>query len=326
LFSRGSAIARIIGENVKKFDIFDHNVRMYVYEEIVDGRKLTEIINTQHENVKYLPGYKLPENVTAVPDIVAACDDADVLVFVLPHKFIVSTCKPLVGKVKPGAIGLSLIKGFDIAAGGGGIELISNVIHKLLNIEMCVLMGANLAREVAEEKFCETTIGCRDPHNGLLLKRLIQTDYFRVTVIDDIPTIEVCGALKVGGLFVGSRTVFSLCVKCRFFVILYIRAREKPSSTASCPVSQDKQCCEAKPSWNANNGPLKSQPIEELEREMLNGQKLQGPETAEEVFTMLKNKNMLDRFPLFVAIHRICSHEIAPSEMIQCIKNHPEHM
>ncbi|KAL3229309.1 hypothetical protein MRX96_023625 [Rhipicephalus microplus] len=56
----GSAIARIIGLNVLKFDSFDNNVRMYVYEEIVDGKKLTEIINTQHENIKYLPGYKIP--------------------------------------------------------------------------------------------------------------------------------------------------------------------------------------------------------------------------------------------------------------------------
>ena len=36
---------------------------MYCYEETINGRKLTEIINTDHENVKYLPGYKLPENV-----------------------------------------------------------------------------------------------------------------------------------------------------------------------------------------------------------------------------------------------------------------------
>ena len=38
---------------------------MWVYEELVNGRKLTEIINTDHENVKYLPGHKLPENVVA---------------------------------------------------------------------------------------------------------------------------------------------------------------------------------------------------------------------------------------------------------------------
>jgi len=36
---------------------------MWVYEELIDGKKLTEIINTTHENVKYLPGKKLPENV-----------------------------------------------------------------------------------------------------------------------------------------------------------------------------------------------------------------------------------------------------------------------
>ena len=39
---------------------------MWVYEEIVDGEKLSEIINKRHENVKYLPGEKLPENVVSI--------------------------------------------------------------------------------------------------------------------------------------------------------------------------------------------------------------------------------------------------------------------
>ena len=39
---------------------------MYVYEEMIDGKKLTEIINTQHENVKYLPGHKLPPNIVSI--------------------------------------------------------------------------------------------------------------------------------------------------------------------------------------------------------------------------------------------------------------------
>lgn len=36
--------------------------------------------------------------------------------------------------------------------------------------------------------------------------------------------------------------------------------------------------------------------IEELEKEMLNGQKLQGPPTAEEVNYMLKNKGLEDKY------------------------------
>lgn len=61
-------------------------------------------------------------------------------------------------------------------------------------------MGANLANEVADEKFCETTIGCKDKELGFVLKDLIQTDYFRVVVVDDSDTVEVCGALKVSAI------------------------------------------------------------------------------------------------------------------------------
>lgn len=48
-------------------------------------------------------------------------------------------------------------KGVD--EGPEGLKLISDVIREQLGIVMTVLMGANLANEVAEEKFCETTIG-----------------------------------------------------------------------------------------------------------------------------------------------------------------------
>lgn len=58
-------------------------------------------------------------------------------------------------------------------------------------------MGANLANEVAEEKFCETTIGCKDMKIAPVLRDMIQADFFRVVVVDDVDAVEVCGALKV---------------------------------------------------------------------------------------------------------------------------------
>lgn len=50
-----------------------------------------------------------------------------------------------------------LLQGVD--EGPDGLKLISDVIKEKLGITMTVLMGANLANEVAEGKFCETTIG-----------------------------------------------------------------------------------------------------------------------------------------------------------------------
>ena len=106
----GSAIAKIIGENAAASAQLDTVVQMYTYEEEVDGGKLTEIINSKHENVKYLPGVKLPDNVVANPDVVSSVKDATLLVFVLPHQFIGRLASALKGNLAPGARAISLIK------------------------------------------------------------------------------------------------------------------------------------------------------------------------------------------------------------------------
>lgn len=70
---RGSAIAKIAGSNAARLSTFENLVSMWVLEEEVGGRRLTEIINTEHENVKYLPGHKLPPNVVSVAEHEIRC-------------------------------------------------------------------------------------------------------------------------------------------------------------------------------------------------------------------------------------------------------------
>jgi len=65
--------------------------------------------------------------------------------------------------------------------------------------------------------------------------------------------------------------------------------------------------------------------IVELEGEMLNGQKLQGPETAAEVNYVLAARGLETDFPLFTAVHKICSGDLSPDQLISCLRNHPAH-
>ena len=46
----------------------------------------------------------------AVPDVVEAAKDADLLIFVVPHQFVRTLCSTLLGRIKPTAAALSLIK------------------------------------------------------------------------------------------------------------------------------------------------------------------------------------------------------------------------
>ena len=62
---------------------------------------------------------------------------------------------------------------------------------------MSVLMGANIASDVAHEDFCESTIGCTSEEQGKLLQTLFNKPYFRVNVVKDVAAVELCGALKV---------------------------------------------------------------------------------------------------------------------------------
>ncbi len=159
---------------------------MWVRQDVVDGRNLTDIINTEHENVKYMPGIKLPNNIIADPEVESTTKDANVLIFVVPHQFLGGLCEQMVGSHAADCIAISLIKAIHFDE--NGIVLISDMIKRDLHgMDVSVLMGANLANEVACGAFCETTIGCADEANGIILKQIFDDPLFHVTVVKDVP-------------------------------------------------------------------------------------------------------------------------------------------
>ncbi|CAK4098755.1 unnamed protein product [Aphanomyces euteiches] len=316
----GSAISRIISTNMKAHpSLFHPTLRMWVFEENINGRNLSDIINTDHENVKYLPGYKLPSNVVAVPDLKDAVDGADVLVFCLPHQFL-STLLPKIKEqgLVHDCIGVSLIKGIDFNE--KGIVLVSDIIQSGLGIDCSVLMGANVASEVAAGDFYESTLGCNSLRHGAFLQELFHTDRFHVNVVLDAHGVELCGALKnivalgagfSDGLGYGGNTKAAIVrlglIEMKKFCYRFFNGIKEDTFFESCGVADLITSCFGGRHRKCGEHFVKDKGVtwETLEATVLHGQKLQGTWAAKEVHRMIAKTKAEREFPLFTAIYKI---------------------
>ncbi|AET40010.1 glycerol-3-phosphate dehydrogenase (NAD(+)) GPD2 Ecym_5243 [Eremothecium cymbalariae DBVPG len=324
----GTTIGKVIAENTQlRPRMFVSRVDMWVFEEVIDGKKLTEIINTEHENVKYLPGIKLPENLVANPSLAESARDADILVFNIPHQFLPRVVDQLKGHVKPGARAISCLKGFEVDQ--EGVKLLSSYIEKHLDIACGALSGANLAPEVAKGNWSETTVAYTIPRNfrgtcrdvdHVVLKSLFHRPYFHVSVIEDVAGISVAGALKnivalacgfVLGLGWGNNAAaavqrIGLGEMIKFGKMFFPECKVETFYQESAGVADLITTCFG--GRNVRIGKAMAttgKTAKELEQELLNGQSSQGIYTTSEVHEWLERCGKLEDFPLFESVYQI---------------------
>ncbi|CRG96198.1 glycerol-3-phosphate dehydrogenase, putative [Plasmodium gallinaceum] len=329
----GTVISKIIGANAKKLKNFYPIVKMYVKEEIIDNEKLSDIINKKKENVKYMKGMKIPDNIVAVSDLNEATEEADLLVFVLPHQYLNNVLNEIKknNNLKKDAKAISLMKGIKID--NWKPELLSNIIQKELNIECSALSGSNIAKEISEEYFSESTIGFENRETVEIWQNLFDTNYFKINCIQDKAGVEICGALKnVVAMGVGfcdgltnSFNTKSAIIRIgleeikKFAKIFFPNVLDETfldscglaDLITTCLGGRNLKCAKefairkGKTTW------------EKIEEELLNGQKLQGIHTVKEVYSVLEYHNLKKDFPLFCTIYEISFENRDPSDVIQ---------
>lgn len=319
--SWGTALARIAAINAAEKEGFVKEVRLWVREREIPGKGLlTEIMNKEHENARYLPDVDLPTNLVAVPNLVDVVKDATLIVFCVPHQFlppvIAELSKP--GVLHPGARALSAIKGIEV--NGPDIFTYPWLIEEKLGLSCSALGGANIALEVAKAQFCETTIGTPSLEDAAAWHAVFDTPMFRVHTVEDVSGVSLAGALKnviaiaagfVDGLGMGGNTKaailrIGLIEMSNFTLEFFPDASPETFSAHSAGVAdlittsfggRNRKCAEAFVKTGKS--------FEELEEELLDGQKLQGTITTKEIYEFLEARGRVDGYPLFEKVYRI---------------------
>ena len=166
--------------------------------------------------------------------------------------------------------------------------------------------------------------------------------FFRVSISEDPKTVELCGALKnivacgagfCDGLGLGDNTKAAIIrlglVEMMSFSKLFLSDGEVKDSTfmESCGVADLITTCYGGRNRKVSEAFAKTgKPLAELEAEMLNGQKLQGPETARELQGVLKARGIAPtQFPLFTAVYNCCYEGAPVASFLKTLENHPAH-
>jgi len=151
-------------------------------------------VQETRENIDYLPGVPLPENVRATHDL-GDCRDADLIVFVTPSMALrnIAACVRDAGVRESGTLLLSCTKGIEHGSGMRMSEILSAILP---SNPVAVLSGPNLAVEVVRGLPTATVIGSVNENYATELQRFLGSEHFRIYTSDDVVSIELGGALK----------------------------------------------------------------------------------------------------------------------------------
>ncbi len=169
------------------------------------GRReeLCAAINEQGENPDYLPGIKLPDQISATHDPEKAVAGADIVVLAVPSQTLRANLEDWASVLPDNSVLVSLMKGVEL----GTLKRMSEVIAEVTGAgpdRIAVVSGPNLSKEIARREPAASVVACEDESVAQLVQDRIHGSMFRPYTSVDVVGCEIGGAYKnVVGIAVG---------------------------------------------------------------------------------------------------------------------------
>jgi glycerol-3-phosphate dehydrogenase (NAD(P)+) len=179
----GTALANLLAKK-------GHDVTVWSFEP-----EVTDSINHEHENVRYLKGIPLERGLRATSSVADAVRDTNVVVSVTPAQHVRRVMQTASPAMREDALIVSASKGIETSS----LDTMAEVLEEELpgaRQRAAYLSGPSFALEVAREQPTAVAMASYSELAAAHAQELFQAPYFRVYTNSDVIGVELGGSLK----------------------------------------------------------------------------------------------------------------------------------
>jgi len=177
----GTALADLLARN-------GHEASLWAYESDV-----VESINAKHENVRFLRGYALSPDVTAVGEISRAVERADLIALATPSHVLRGIIKSAAKFLPRAAPMVVATKGIERQT----LCLMTEIVEQELpGATVVALSGPSFATEVVSRQPTAVVVASKQNGAASIAQKAFSSAYFRTYTHTDVIGVELGGALK----------------------------------------------------------------------------------------------------------------------------------
>ncbi|MEE0746916.1 MAG: NAD(P)H-dependent glycerol-3-phosphate dehydrogenase [Anaerovoracaceae bacterium] len=308
--SWGTALATVLAGKGHRVRIWD-----------IDERHLRSM-EEHRENVDYLPGVPLDDNIEITYTTEAALKDADVVLFSAPAQHFREALTSALEYIGNAAIVINVAKGIEQKS----LKRMSEIAAEHLDLDRyVVLSGPSHAEEVGRRLPTTVAAASYDLKAAEAVQDLLMTDRFRVYTTEDVVGVELGGALKniialgagiSDGMGFGDNAKAALMTRGLAEITrLGIKLGARPETFAGLTGTGDLiVTCTSMHSRNRRCGIMIGEGMSPEEATKKVGMVVEGMFTTEAAYELARRENV--EMPITEAIYRAIKGEITAAEAV----------
>lgn len=182
--SWGTTLALLLFDNRHNVSLWSHRI-----EEV-------ENILNKHENIVFLPGIYIPEQIKVTTNLEEVLDGSDIIVTAIPSQHLRSVLSKISVNLISKKIIVNVAKGIEIETLKTMSEVIADVFPDHPKGDIAVISGPSFADEVSRKIPTAVVAASLDLRIAKIVQQVFMNHYLRVYTTEDVKGVELGGALK----------------------------------------------------------------------------------------------------------------------------------